>query len=227
MRVDGVMTPDVVSVRPETPLKEVARLLVERRISGLPVCDTAGRVLGVVSEADILVKEEGVSVHPRGMLGWLLDEGDAGTKALARTAGEAMTSPAVTISRSRPVSEAARTMVERKVNRLPVVDGERLVGIVTRADLVAAFTRSDAEIADEIAADVLLRTLWIDPTPIEIEVENGLVTIGGRVATRSEAELIGAYVSRVAGVVDVDATGLTWSDDDLRRRRSLADVVPR
>ena len=227
MRVANVMTHDVVSVRPETPLKEVAQLLVEQRISGVPVCDDAGRVLGVVSEADVLVKEEGVAVDPRGMLGWLLADGDQGAKALARTAGEAMTSPALTISAGRPVSEAARTMVEKKVNRLPVVDGERLVGIVTRADLVRAFTRSDAAIAEEIANDVLLRTLWIDPAPIEITVEDGLVTIAGRVATRSEAELIGAYVSRVPGVVDVDVSGLTWHEDDLRKRRSLVDVVPR
>jgi CBS domain-containing protein len=227
MRVDKIMTRDVVSVRPDTPLKEVARLLVEQRISGVPVCDPAGRVLGVVSEADILVKEEGVSVHPRGMLGWLLTDQEESAKALARTAGEAMTSPAVTISTGRPVSEAARTMVERNVNRLPVAEGDRLVGIITRADLVKAFTRSDSAIAEEISNDVLLRTLWIDPAPIEITVENGLVTIGGRVATRSEAELIGAYVSRVPGVVDVDASELHWHEDDLRKRRSLVDVVPR
>jgi CBS domain-containing protein len=227
MRVENVMSRDVVSVRPEAPLKEVARLLVERRISGIPVCDAAGRVLGVVSEEDILIKEEGVSVQPRGLLSWLMTDEDAGAKALARTAGEAMTAPALTIAAGRPVAEAARTMVEHGVKRLPVVDGDRLIGIVTRADLVRAFVRSDEEIRREIYDDVLLRTLWIDPEPVEVEVTDGLVVVAGRVGTRSEAELIGAYVSRVPGVVDVDASGLGWAEDDLRRRRSLADAVPR
>ena len=227
MRVENVMTRDVVSVRPETPLKEVAHLLVERRISGVPVCDPAGRVIGVVSEADVLVKEEGVSVQPRGLLGWLLADESTTAKALARTAGEAMTAPAMTIAASRPVSEAARTMVELGVNRLPVVDGDRLVGIVTRADLVAAFVRSDEEIEKEIEDDVLLRTLWIDPSPLQVTVRGGLVSVSGTVDRRSEAELVGAYVSRVPGVVDVDISELAWREDDLRRRRSLADVRSR
>lgn len=214
MRVESVMTRDVVTVAPQTPLKEVARLLVERGISGVPVCDAAGRVLGVVSEGDILFKEEGAeAVEPRG-LRRLLHADDATIKALARTAEEAMTSPAVTIAPTRRVDEAARTMVDRRVNRLPVVAGDRLVGIVTRADLVAAFIRPDEQIRREIAEDVLLRTLWIDPQPIEVAVANGEVSIRGRVATASEAELIATYVGRVPGVVDVDVSELAWRDDD-------------
>jgi CBS domain-containing protein len=208
MHVQDVMTEDVATVRPETPLKEVAALLVEKRISGLPVCDADGALLGVVSEADILVKEEGVEPERRRALAWLL-RGDNGTdKIAATTAGEAMTSPAVTIDPRRPVSDAARLMIERSVNRLPVVEGARLVGIVTRADLVAAFTRSDEEIRREIVDELLVRTLWIEPGLLRVDVDEGRVTISGQVDTQTELELAAAFIRRVPGVVDVDATGL-------------------
>lgn len=223
MRVENVMTRDVVSVGPATPLKEVACLLLERGISGVPVCDARGHVIGVVSEGDIVAKEEGVGISPRGAIDWLCADAEATAKSIARTAGEAMTAPAVTICPGQPVSDAARLMAEQHVNRLPVVLADRLVGIVTRSDLVAAFVRSDEEIGREIAEDVLVHTLWIDPEPVDVLVEQGEVTLAGEVATRSEAELVGAYVSRVPGVVAVDVSQLGWRDDDLRRRRYLAD----
>jgi CBS domain-containing protein len=208
MHVQDVMTEDVATVRPETPLKEVAALLVEKRISGLPVCDADGALLGVVSEADILVKEEGVEPERRRALAWLLRGDNGADKIAATTAGEAMTSPAVTIDSRRPVSDAARLMIERSVNRLPVVEGARLVGIVTRADLVAAFTRSDEEIRREIVDELLVRTLWIEPGLLRVDVDEGRVTISGQVDTQTELELAAAFIRRVPGVVDVDATGL-------------------
>jgi CBS domain-containing protein len=208
MHVQDVMTEDVATVRPETPLKEVAALLVEKRISGLPVCDADGALLGVVSEADILVKEEGVEPERRRALAWLLRGDNGADKIAATTAGEAMTSPAVTIDPRRPVSDAARLMIERSVNRLPVVEGARLVGIVTRADLVAAFTRSDEEIRREIVDELLVRTLWIEPGLLRVDVDEGRVTISGQVDTQTELELAAAFIRRVPGVVDVDATGL-------------------
>jgi len=159
MKIDALMTTKVVTVTPETSLKDVARLLVENRISGVPVCDADGVVLGVVSEADILAKEEGLV--ERGLLASVLEFGPDAQKINARTAGEAMSAPPITIAPGRPVSEGARLMVERGITRLPVVEDDRLAGIVTRADLVAAFTRSDEEIEREIAEDVLLHTLWI------------------------------------------------------------------
>jgi CBS domain-containing protein len=113
-------------------------------------------------------------------------------------------------------------MTSKRVNRLPVVEGSTLVGIVTRADLVRAFDRSDVELAEEIAGDVLLETLWIDPDSIALEVEDGVVTLGGRVETRTIAEIVAAYVRRVPGVVAVRSR-LTWAFDDNTRRlaRSL------
>jgi CBS domain-containing protein len=225
MHVESLMSRDVVTVAAETPLKEVAALLSRHRISGVPVCDADQRVLGVVSEADILRKEEGR--QPRsstGLLSWLFERDDESLdKVSARTAGEAMTSPAVTIEPGRPVSEAARLMLERQVNRLPVVQEDKLVGIVTRADLVRAFNRPDEEILREISEDVLLRTLWISPDRVTISVEGGEVSLAGEMENRTQAELAVAYVSRVPGVVDVHSD-LTWQVDDLARRTGSAQL---
>jgi CBS domain-containing protein len=218
MKIDELMTRDVLTVTPETSLKEVAALLAERRISGLPVCDETGAVVGVISEADILRKEQGLTPHHGRLLGWLTDEpnGD-GPQAQASTAGAVMTTPALTIRRTASASEAARRMVERQVNRLPVVEQGKLVGIVTRADLVRAFTRSDEEIEQEIRTDVLFQTLWVEPDRLELTVENGAVRVAGTVDTRSAAELVEAFVRRVPGVVSVEAQ-VGWDVDDLARR---------
>jgi len=219
MKVEDVMTRDVKTVTPETSLREVARILAEHRVSGIPVVED-GRVVGVVSEADILVKERGEKPGRGGLLGLLLNDGaQLEAKLQARTAGEAMTSPAVTIGPRRRVAEAAAKMIEEQVNRLPVVDDDgNLVGIVTRADLVRAFVRSDEEIAREIREDVIFRTLWIPPEQVEVEVEKGAVTLRGHVENRSDAELLPSFVQRVPGVVSVD-TQLTWEDEDGRRRK--------
>ncbi|MER3410401.1 MAG: hypothetical protein C4305_05890 [Thermoleophilia bacterium] len=221
MRVEQVMTKDVKTVTPDTPLREVARILAESKISGIPVVED-GKLVGVVSEADILVKERGERPGRGGLLGLLVDEGrELETKLQARTAGEAMTSPAITIEPKRTVTEAAATMVEKKVNRLPVVDDEgNLVGIVTRADLVRAFVRSDEEIAREIREDVVFRTLWIPPEQVEVEVEKGVVTLRGHVENRSDAELLAKFVQRVPGVIAVESS-LTWEDEDGRRKRGV------
>jgi CBS domain-containing protein len=189
MKIREVMTENVLSVRPETTLKEVARMLVENHVSGVPVCDPDGRPLGVVSEGDILFKERGPDESRRGPLAWLLDGSDSAhaVKAEARTAAEAMTSPAITVEPYFSLAEAARLMGEHRVNRLPVVQQGALVGIVTRADLVRAFQRSDEEIAKEIREDVFARALWIDPHSLRLEVEAGEVTIGGQLEAESEA----------------------------------------
>ncbi len=216
MKVKDVMTTDVVTVDPNDSLKQVATILSGRGISGVPVVDEDGSLLGVVSEADILVKERGPAER-RGLLGWLL-EPDAPQKLEARTAGEAMTAPARTIGADRQVSEAASRMLEESVNRLPVVDDEgKLLGIVTRADLVRAFVRSDADIERELREDVVLRTLWIAPEGLNISVEGGNVKLGGQVETKSDAELVEAFARRVPGTVSV-ASDLTWEVENGRKR---------
>jgi CBS domain-containing protein len=215
-----------VTVAPATSLKDVASTLGAHRISGVPVCDGAGHVLGVVSESDILRKERG-SPGEAGHFGWLLgaDGGASPAKAAARTASEAMTTPAVTIAPDRPLAEAVLLLVDRDVNRLPVVDAGRLVGILTRGDLVRAFNRPDAAIAREVEEDVLVRTLWIEPGRVAVSVEAGVVSLAGEVETLTEAELAAAYARRVPGVVAVDSR-VRWRRDDLARRRSAPPALP-
>lgn len=223
MKISELMHRDVISVSPETTLKEVAALLVEHRISGLPVCSPDGRVVGVVSEADILIKEHEAPSEPAGFLGRIFETayGDRG-RFEARTAGDAMTSPAITVSPLQDVSEAARLMTTRKVNRLPVLEHSTLVGILTRADLVRAFDRADEELSREIVDDVLMRTLWIQPGAVDVRVEDGVVTLSGRVETRTTADIVGAYVRRVPGVVAVHSDlGWAFDDDERRLGRSL------
>jgi CBS domain-containing protein len=142
VKVADVMTHAVVSVDPQTSLPDVAALLSEHGISGVLVRDDAGALLGVVSEADILLQAGGPSERA-GLFEWLFDEWSAAdlAKLKARTAGEAMTSPVRRISPDRSVEEAARRMLDGNVRRLAVVDDGRLVGIVSRADLVRGFAR--------------------------------------------------------------------------------------
>src|SRR3954451_24247248 len=144
MIVSQLMTTNVLTVTPETSLKEVATILSERRISGLPVV-ADGIVVGVVSEADILLRERGAPEVQHGVLARLRLRRADDARLHATTAGEAMTSPALTVGPRKRVHEAARLMTDRRINRLPVVAGGALVGIVTRADLVRAFTRSDEQ----------------------------------------------------------------------------------
>jgi len=207
--VADVMNKDVVTADPRTALKEVARMLVERRISGVPVVDDDGAVLGVVSEGDILVKERGRPGRAT-LFERVLEVGTEAEKWGARDAADAMTTPAVTIRPTRRVSEAAALMLDRGVNRLPVVDPHgKLVGIVTRADLVRAFVREDAEIEGEIWDDVVLRTFWHSPDRFQVNVRRGEVTLEGRVADADSADMLVRFVERVPGVVNIRSR-LTW-----------------
>ena len=215
MRVRDVMTSTVISVTPDRPLREIAELLTQRKVSGLPVVGRDGSVLGVVSEADFLARDD-PSAGRAGVLGRLFGRSSSSAKSTARTAGEAMTAPAITIGPDASIREAAETMHRRKVNRLPVVDDGRLVGIVTRADVVRVFARSDAELAAAVGAEIAARTS-VSPEPgvLEVEVRDGDVRLAGTVERRSLAETIVAVARDVAGVLRVD-DHLTWVEDDLR-----------
>jgi CBS domain-containing protein len=140
-----------------------------------------------------------------------MDEGDLTLKIDARTVGEAMTSPPLTIAPSRGVADAAVTMLDENVSRLPVVDHGRLVGIVTRHDLVRAFARSDEQIRREIDSDPLVRSYWRQPNDYDVAVEKGAVTLSGKVGTKEQAKLIEAFVDRVPGVVGITSR-LHWED---------------
>jgi len=221
MRVEDVMTTDVVTVRTDTPLKVVAEQLVERGISGLPVVDETGKVVGVISEADLIVKESGSSRKPAGRIASLLNPPDAAVQAKleARLAGEAMTAPPITIAPFQSTAAAAEEMLRAGINRLPVVRNEQLVGIVTRADLVRAFARSDEQVAREVRAQAeYFLHLAEDFSQVEVQSTGGEVTLTGRVRRRENAEELPRYLARVPGVVGV-VSELTWLEDDSRVAR--------
>jgi len=216
MKVRDVMTTNLFTVPPDMPLKEVATRMLEYGISGLPVVDDEQNLVGVLSETDILYKE---TTAPKrdGLVDWLVHYGEdpPAAKLNARTARQAMTTPAVTITPRRSVADAAELMLEVGIDRLPVVDAGELVGIVTRADLVRAFTRRDEEVEREIKEDVLLATLW-NPSDVRVHVKDGHVTLEGRVEDEGVAEQIFHFAQRVPGVVVVEPR-LTWPDAPAQR----------
>jgi CBS domain-containing protein len=215
MKVRDVMSRDVVSVSRDMPLKELAALLSERRISGVPVVDDE-RVVGVVSEADVLMKQVGRPVSRRRPLEWIFGEQqdpEELRRRLASTAGDAMTAPAVTIDAGRSLREAAALMVDTKVNRLPVTTDDRLVGILTRADLVRAYLHRDDEALRAIREDVFRKTMWLDPDAYELSVREGALTMGGKVDRKSTATILERLSGLVEGVDRVD-NRLTWQLDD-------------
>ena len=214
MRVEDVMSVDVATVRPETSLKDAAQELSGHAISGMPVVDDDGRIRGVISEADVLAKEQSEPEDDAGFMARLLgrDERRDSRRFAARLVSDAMTSPAITIERYWPVSVAARRMLEHGVNRLPVVQQGRLVGIVTRADLVRAFARPDEQIVEDIRDMIALQQeLWADEQPVEVRIDAGEVTLAGQVRNRDETDVLCKMVRTVPGVVGV-RTDLTWSE---------------
>lgn len=228
MKVAQVMTRQVAAVRPETPLKDVAALMVSRGISGVPVVAEDGSVVGVVSEADFIIKERGrEAVHHR-LLARFFGESHETMAELAKieaqTAGQAMTSPAITVQADETLRQAAEEMASRKINRLPVVEGSRLVGIITRADVVRAFVRPDAELARLVREEVLAKTaFWLEPDSFLVEVDNGVVHLAGRVDRRSLAETIVEVTRDLGGIVGV-SSDLSWEHDDLHGHEPGAET---
>jgi len=202
-----------------TPFKEVARLLGEHCISGLPVIDEDDKVIGVISETDLMLRQSW-EPEPDTALGTWLSRSvrRASAKTRARTAGGLMSTPAVTVRADASVPEAARLMAEHRIERLPVVDEEdRLVGIVTRRDLLQVFLRTDKEIRQEVEQEVLVNTLWLAPHIVEVTVKDGVVTLTGQLERRSEKPITLAMTSRMDGVVGV-VDHLSYQLDDTRRQ---------
>ena len=177
--------------------REMAALLRAHRISGLPVVDAGGIVVGVVSESDLLTTRAG-----DGRPGWLPRRKHVATGKL--TAADLMTEPAVTTSPDELVSSVARLMSARKLRRLPVVDRRgRLVGIVCRSDVLSVFSRPDEEIRREITQDVILDGFFTDPDRLTVTVKDGIVTLGGAPGSTVLGRNIADQVRHVEGVVAV------------------------
>ena len=201
--VRDVMTRDVAVVGSDAAFKEIVRILHERKVSALPVVDGGGQVLGVVSEADLLHKEEFRDSDPDRytQLRRLSDMAKAGSV----TAGELMTRPALTVTADATLAQAARTMARARVKRLPVVDTDgRLEGVVSRVDLLKVFLRDDEDIAEEVRREVVAYLFPAPGSAVRGNVLDGVVHLGGRIRDESLVPAAARLVRAVEGVVDVE-----------------------
>lgn len=224
-RIGAVMVREVITADRGTPFKEVVRRLGDHRISGLPVIDEDDKVIGVVSETDLMLRQARTSEPDGTLSAWSSrlrklsrSVRRNAAKSRARTAGGVMSTPAVTVRADATVTEAARLMAERGIERLPVVDEEdRLAGIVTRRDLLQVFLRTDEEIRRDVRQEVLVNTLWLAPQVIETTVEDGVVTLTGQLERRSDIPVALGMTSRMDGVVAV-VDHLSYRIDDSHLR---------
>ncbi|MET9294711.1 CBS domain-containing protein [Streptomyces sp. NPDC003077] len=198
--VSDVMTHTVVAVGRDAPFKEIVQTMEQWKVSALPVLEGEGRVVGVVSEADLLHKEEFRDSDPsRGEQRQRLADL---AKAGALTAGELMSSPAVCVHADAALAQAARIMAVRHVKRLPVVDAEGLLqGVVSRSDLLKVFLRSEEELAAEVHGEVVDRLF--PGQDVAVAVDEGVVTLTGKVRDGSLIPVAARLVRAVEGVVDV------------------------
>ncbi|MFF0596368.1 CBS domain-containing protein [Streptomyces antibioticus] len=204
-KVSDLMSTSVVRVRRDTGFKEIAKLLAEYGITAVPVVDDEEHVVGVVSEADLL-RKEAAGLDPAGLLPVLRPRPADRAKAEATIAQGLMNSPAVTARPEWTAVEAAQVMERHHVKRLPVVDETgRLVGLVSRADLLRVFLRGDSAIREEISGEVLLRTLGIEPGEVTVHVVDGRVTLRGTLDRKSLVPITVRLCQGVDGVVDVTA----------------------
>lgn len=207
-KVRDVMTTRVVAVKRNATFKDMAALLTEYRVSAFPVLDDEGKVIGVVSEADMLSKE--ALVADMGVQAARLARipgspyHDEFAKAAAVTAADLMTNPPVVVTPDEPVTSAARLMYHGRVKRLPVV-GEKgqLVGIVSRADVLSVYSRPDSEIRQEITENVIRGEFLADPEHFTVTVSDGIVTLHGHPESTVRGRDIVAEAWHVEGVVSV------------------------
>ncbi|MET8233834.1 CBS domain-containing protein [Micromonospora sp. NPDC005298] len=213
-QVGDVMTREVATVVAGTPYREVVDVLLRRDVSAAPVVDGFGRVLGVVSEADLLHRIERAGEPAQRRVFESRHRRDARSRSEAFVAGDLMTAPAVTTYPEAPLSAAARLMDRERVKRLPVLDDlGRLVGIVSRADLLRVHLRSDAEIREDVVQEVLRRVLAVRDGLVTVKVHHGEVDLAGRLDRRSAVDLAGRLAAQVSGVVRV-SNAITYDSDD-------------
>ena len=214
-RVKDVMTTEVVTVREDTPFKEIVAVLLRTGVGAVPVLDSTGQVRGVVSESDLLAKEADPTAveesHPLERHRHRVERKKAG----GATAADLMTVPPVVVFEDATVSDAARRMRQHDIQRLPVVDALSglLEGIVSRSDLLRVYTRPDEEIRRDVLAEVIAKESAMDPLRFKVTVTDGAVMIEGQIERRSLIPLLLHAVRRVEGVVSAESA-LTYEFDD-------------
>ncbi|UIX34213.1 CBS domain-containing protein [Streptomyces sp. GQFP] len=214
--VGDVMTDEVVQAHRETPFKDVVRLLDAHRISGVPVVDHDDKVVGVVSGTDLVRGQAARAGGRRYRLPRLRRPGRrAAAGVLATTAGELMSTPAITVHPEQPVPDAARVMERHGIERLPVVDEEdRLIGIATRRDLLRVFLRTDEDIRREVTDEILAAAPGLPSDAVVVSVRDGLVTLEGRLEHRTDIAHAVRSTWQVDGVVGVFSSLTFRLDDD-------------
>lgn len=218
--VRAVMTAPVATARLDTPFKGLAAIMAERAVNALPVLDAAGRVAGIVSQSDLLRKEE-YSDDPSARRPPHSHHHRA--QAAGLTAGDVMSSPAVTIAPDASIVAAARIFDRQHLSHLVVTGADgTLVGILTPRDLLKVYLRTDADIRGEILGEVITKYLGCDPDRAQVKVTDGIVTLRGEVERRSMVPLAGRMARAVDGVVDV-VNELAYAVDD-RHLPTAADL---
>ena len=201
-KVRDVMTERVVAVRLNATYKDMAVHLREHRVSAFPVVNDENKVVGVVSEADLLTKEALDGEVP-GFIGGILRHREL-DKAAGLTASDLMTMPAITIGADDDVTQAARLMYSKRVKRLPVTSPDgHLIGIISRADVLSVYGKPDEAIAKDIAQTVMLDQFMTDPARFTITVKDGIVTLDGKPETNSVGHDIVDAIRHLEGVVAV------------------------
>jgi CBS domain-containing protein len=204
IQVRDVMTTSVVTVTPQTGFQELVTTMAEHRVSGIPVVDPEGRVVGIVSEADLL-REGSHDRRRTRAIDWFLHPGRTqDARGRGHDAGAIMTTPVVTVRPDQSIWEAIRTLRDAGVKRLPVVDeGGRLVGIVSRVDLLSAFIRTDEQIAEQVRA-VAAKILATELRSIDIEVHEGRVVLSGSLDLSPQRDVLLDVIRHVPGVLEVE-----------------------
>lgn len=208
-KVRDYMTEKIVSVRPDAPFKEVVELLTIYDISGVPVTDDDGRLLGMITEADLLAKEADTGQRRPRLLALLTDllhgrKAGWARKAEGRTAQEIMSTPVVSTTPGEELRRAAKRMIGAKVKRLPVVEGGAVVGMLSRHDLMHAFDRPDADLKATVER-FLRECLFVEPEAhVEVSVDDGVATLDGSVHFESDRRVAEALVASVDGIVGVE-----------------------
>ncbi len=224
MKVRDVMTSPVLSVEPDTTILQAVRIMLQRRISGLPVVDKDGRLAGIVSEGDFLRRAEtGTQRRRARWLEYLVGPGrlaDEYTRSHGRKVSEIMTADPATVTEETPLDVVVRVMEKRQIKRLPVVRGQELVGIVSRANLMHALAgvaretkpvaADDRAIRDRLLAE-LAKQPWAPVALIEVIVMDGVVDLWGTITDERERQAIIVAAENVPGVKHVN-DNLAWVD---------------